>query len=113
MTHPAIESLPVQTVVYGDGQTPVRPGDHIEYRTLLSWWRRKSGRVAYVPGISQLNTDMEFAGMAWVGISGTDGTFRGVRVDADSGRIKKSVRFVSRSNGSDYHRPDDVPTTQW
>ncbi|NML47198.1 hypothetical protein HHL11_25855 [Ramlibacter sp. G-1-2-2] len=103
----------MQPVLYADGETQVRPGDHIEYRTALTLWQRKAGRVSYVPGVSQLNAEMEFAGLAWVGIASMDGKFRGVLVDPATRRLKKSVRFVARTDGTNYGQPDDMPTTQW
>lgn len=103
----------MQPILYADGETPVQPGDHIAYRTALTWWRWRPGRISYVPGISQLNAEMEFAGLAWVGIFGRDGKFRGVLVDRDTQRLKKSVQFVSRSDGTGYESPADLPTTQW
>jgi hypothetical protein len=56
---------------------------------------------------------MEHSGLAWVGISGDDGTFRGVLVDPDTKKLKHSVRFVKRSTGGEYLSPHDIKDDEW
>ena len=103
----------MKLVVYSDGSTPVQPGDFVEYRSWLSLWVPRRGRVSYVPGVSQFNSDMEHGGLSWVGISGEDGTFRGVLVDPESAGIKHSIRFIARTDNSKYLQPNDIPASQW
>ena len=45
---------------------------------------------------------MEHNGLQWVGVSGVDGTFRGVLVEPGRGHIRHSVRFRARSDGSKF-----------
>lgn len=81
-------------VFYSDGTTQVIPGDHVSARDLLF---RKEGRVAYVPGVSKRNRELEHGGLSWVGIRFERGSVTGVLVDPDSGCLKKSVRFLCRA----------------
>jgi hypothetical protein len=103
----------MKAVVYADGSTPVQPGDFVEHRSWLSLWRVRRSRVSYVPGISPPNQEMEYGGLSWVGLSGEDGTFRGVLVDPGSGQIKGSIRFLARTDNTKYLQPNDIPASQW
>lgn len=59
-----------RVVTYNDRVTPVQLGDHVLTRV---WFRKRKGRVVYVPGVSALNTNMEYNGLCWVGILLDDG----------------------------------------
>ena len=56
---------------------------------------------------------MEHNGLRWVGVSGVDGTFRGVLVEPDQGHIRRSVRFRARSDESKFLTPDEIPDNEW
>jgi hypothetical protein len=82
------------TVFYADGGTQVMLGDHVSARDLVF---RKEGRIVYVPGLSRRNREFEHGGLCWVGIRFEGGAITGVIVDPDSNRLKRGVRFLSRS----------------
>jgi hypothetical protein len=84
-------------VTYADGTTPVLPGDRVSVRFFL---RRRPGEIIYVPGISKRRSTYEHSGLTWVGVSLPDGWAVGEIVLPETGRLKKSVRFVSRGSES-------------
>jgi hypothetical protein len=84
-------------VVYADGITPVLPGDRVSVRWLF---RRRSGEVIYVPGISKRRGTYEHNGLTWVGVSLPQGWAIGEIVLPDTGRLKASVRFLGRGTES-------------
>lgn len=69
-----------RVVTYNDRVTPVQLGDHVLTRV---WFRKRKGRVVYVPGVSALNTNMEYNGLCWVGIRLDDGGFVSTVVDPE------------------------------
>jgi hypothetical protein len=103
----------INPVLYADKKTHVEVGDAVVYRAMLTPWRRRNGRVSYVPGISKFNPEMEYNGLAWIGVAGDDGRFRGVLVDPESNCVKRSVQFVARSQDGNYVKPEDIPASQW
>ena len=66
-----------------------------------------------MPGISSPHDQMETENLSWVGVSGEDGTFRGVVVDPESKKLKKSVRFTARTTGPDFITPHDIKEEDW
>jgi hypothetical protein len=58
--------MPVQ---YFEAGTDVRLGNRVELRVLF---RRRSGRVVHIPGISPMNPEFEYNTMRWVGIRHDD-----------------------------------------
>jgi hypothetical protein len=82
-------------ILYADGVTQVMLGDHISARDLLF---RKEGRVVYVPGISKKNRELEHDGLTWIGIRFKGGSISGAVVDPETSCLKKSVRFLARSD---------------
>src|SRR5215471_45428 len=100
------------TIRYADGQT-VLLGDHILYKSMLFWRGWKPGRVSYVPGASPIHPEMEHNNLSWLGISGDDGTFRGMLVDPKTYAISKKLRFVKRSDGTPYLTPDQIKPKDW
>lgn len=82
-------------VFYNGGEIEVRLGDKISAKDFLL---RKNGRVCYVPGISQVNKELEHDGMAWIGIRFDSGSMGGAYIDEKSHCVKKSVRFIEHSN---------------
>jgi hypothetical protein len=103
----------VKRIVYPRCGTEVLLGDHVLYRSQLFWWRWKRGRISYVPGVSALHPEMEHSGLTWVGVSGNDGTFRGILVEPDVGRIQRTVRFEARSDGTPFLSPHKIPANEW
>lgn len=88
-----------QLVVYSDGITAVRPGDVVTCRAWIWLFRKKVGRVVYVPGISRRHGGMEHGGMSWIGTKFDDGTVIGTAVDPETKILRKSVQFVRRADG--------------
>ena len=87
------------TVMYADSDLPVLPGDRISIRLLF---RRRDGRVVYVPGISPVNREFEYNGMRWVGIRLADKSLVATPVLSKTGALKKKIRLIAR----DANRPD-------
>jgi hypothetical protein len=101
-----------QGVCYANGEA-VMEGDHVSYKSMLFWRGWKPGRISYVPGVSQPHPEMEHDGLTWVGVSGDNGTFRGVLVDPDTHTIAESVKFLRRSDGTPYLTPDQIKPEEW
>jgi len=66
-----------------------------------------------VPGISPSHPEMDGDPIGWVGVSGEDGTFRGVHVDPETSVLKNTVKFEGRSTNDDYLRPKDIKDEEW
>lgn len=98
----AFEAL--NCVRYFDSEQPVRLGDHVSLRVLL---RTRAGRVAYLPGVSPENPEIDFGGLFRVGID-FDGGFVTCHVDPDSLELKKGISFVER----DANAVPEVPSTE-
>jgi hypothetical protein len=91
---PARESLMAGRVVtYRDRVTPVQLGDHVLTRV---WFRKRSGRVVYVPGISAFNSNMEYNGLCWVGIRLDIGGFVSTVVDPTGAYLRHKETLVKR-----------------
>ena len=80
-------------VTYNDRVTPVQLGDHVESRV---WFRKRKGRVVYVPGVSPLNKNMEYNGLCWVGIRLEDGSFVSTVVDPDGAYLRHKEALIRR-----------------
>lgn len=81
-------------ITYYDRTTQVQLGDKVETKV---WFRRRSGRIAYVPGISLINVEFEHDGLRWVGIRLENGSIVATVVDPKGDYIlKKSLKFVER-----------------
>lgn len=80
-------------VTYADGTTEVRLGDRA---SLSVWFRRRTGRVVYLPGISKMNPEFEYNGMRWVGIRLGDQSLVATPVLVPTERLKAEIRFVAR-----------------
>ena len=59
------ESSGTAQIYYSDRTTLVMLGDFVKTRI---WFRKRYGRIVYVPGYSRLNPEMERDGLKWVGI---------------------------------------------
>lgn len=88
---------------YCDSDIEVRLGDHVEIKV---WFRKRSGRVVYVPGLSPLNTQFEYNGMRWVAIR-TERMIIGTVVKYQTETLKPKVKFIRRDGGSFEEAPDD------
>ena len=84
-----------KTIFYFGGTIEVQLGDEVSARDFLF---RRNGRIAYLPGVSKKNSNMEHGGLSWVGIRFQRGTFIGTIVDPETFQLKKSVRFFQRSS---------------
>jgi hypothetical protein len=94
-------------VTYSDKQTTVQLGDHVETRV---WWRKKKGRVVYVPGVSPKNPEMERDGLTWVGIRLEEGGFVSTVVDPTGHFLVKKERLLRRDpEGVAELNPDEDP----
>jgi hypothetical protein len=101
-----------RVITYSDRVTPVQLGDHVETRV---WWRKRRGRVVYVPGISAVNHEMERDGLTWVGIRLDEGSFVSTVVDPDGRFLRKNEKLLARDSKAfaelkpdeDAHGPDD------
>jgi hypothetical protein len=82
-----------RVVTYIDRVTPVQLGDHVLTRI---WFRKRKGRVVYVPGVSALNTNMEYNGLCWVGIRLDDGGFVSTVVDPKDAYLRHKEVLVER-----------------
>lgn len=97
---PAFRAL--NCVRYFDSEVPVQLGDRVKLRVLL---RRTEGRVAYLPGVSPTNPQIDFGGLFRVGIATSDGGFVSCHVDPDSLGLKRGVVLLRR----DPSAPPAVP----
>jgi hypothetical protein len=84
-------------IKYSDQATDVNLGDRVAIRV---WFRRRVGRVVYVPGISALNPELEFNGMRWVGIRLENSALLATPVLSKVGALKKKVRFIARDTSA-------------
>lgn len=81
-------------IAYAGGAPSVELGDQVSAR---HWFRRRFGRVMYVPGVSKRVGSFEHNGLTWVGIAFADGTVIGSVVDPETRRLQQSVRFLGRA----------------
>lgn len=70
-------------------------GDHVETR---DFFRKVTGRVVYVPGISPKHPDMEHHGLVYVGIQVPSGPLLATLVNPETFRLKKKVRLLERDS---------------
>ena len=79
--------------MYFDGTTEVRLGDQVTTRILF---RRRIGRVVYVPGISAPNPEFENKGLRSVGIRLVDDSLVATVVRPKTGALKEKIVFLRR-----------------
>ena len=85
-----------RTITYRDRVTPVQLGDHVQTRI---WWRRRRGRVIYVPGVSRLDPRMEFNGLTSVAIRlERDWGILSTVVDPKGAFLIKNERLIRRDS---------------
>lgn len=80
---------------YFDGATEVQVGDRV---TLKVWFRKRIGRIVYVPGICAFNPEFEYNGMKWVGIRLQDRSLVATPILIASGNLKKKIKFIERDS---------------
>ncbi len=98
------DPLPVR---YCQSGAEVRLGDHVETSVLF---RKKRGRIIYVPGISRPNEDMEHDGLVRVGIQIVNGPFIAEVVNPQTFSLRKNVLFLNRDSGGFTElAPEDRP----
>ena len=79
--------------MYFDRRTEVRIGDRVTTRVLF---RRRAGRVVYVPGISDPNPEFENNGLRWIGIRLEDDSLVASVVRPKTGALKQKIIFLQR-----------------
>jgi hypothetical protein len=86
------------TIFYNDKVTPIAIGDVIEFRggfTLL--FKKFSGQVFYIPGLSKKNSSYERDGLCWVGINLPEKAKVLCLIDPDTNSLmKRDVKFIRR-----------------
>ena len=80
-------------VTYSDGATEVSLGDRV---SVSIWFRRRTGRVVYLPGVSRLNPEFEYNGMRWVAIRLDDKSLVATPVLVPTERLKAKIWFAAR-----------------
>jgi hypothetical protein len=78
-------------------------GDRVE---ISVWFRRRTGRVVYLPGTSPHNSEFEYGGLRWVAIR-TEKMIIGNLVDPRTEVLKKKVKFTGRDDSAFEAPPDD------
>ncbi len=94
-------------ITYHNSDTKILIGDHVEFKTAWLFWRGwQKGRIEYVPGISPQKADMEHNGLTWVCVC-AEGMKLGVIVNPETQQLKKSVRFIKRTDDELKETPKD------
>ena len=83
------------SVRYFDGVTEVQLGDQVGLRVLF---KKRTGRIVYIPGISAFNPEFEYNGLRWVGIRLPDRSLVAMIVLPETGNLQKRVKFLGRDN---------------
>lgn len=90
---------------YETGES-VAIGDYVELRTWIELWLKKhTGRVIFVPGISEHNSSLEYDGLKWVSIRYAGETETGVLVHPETG-VLKGIKFIRRADDELTSTPD-------
>lgn len=93
---------------YHNSDVEVLVGDHVEFKTWIAFWRGWiPGRVYYVPGRSPMNDELEHNGLTWVGIGYGNGEQTGIVVTPETQQLRRTVRFVRRSDDGFVETPKD------
>jgi hypothetical protein len=82
-------------VRYFDGSTDVHLGDRV---ALKLFFKERTGRVVYVPGISAFNAEFEYDGMKWVGVRLDDRSLVATPILTKTGSLKKKIKFIGRDS---------------
>lgn len=89
---------------YFASEVPVQLGDHVTLRVLF---RRREGRVTYLPGVTSPRSQIDFGGLFRVGVTTPRGWFIGCHVDPDSLDLKKGIALVRRDSSPTPAVPSD------
>jgi hypothetical protein len=90
-------------ICYAGSDVAVRLGDQVEIKV---WFKRRRGRIVYVPGLSPLNTQYEFNGLRWIAIR-THNMLIGSIVHPQTEALKRKVKFIQRDDSPFDRAPDD------
>lgn len=85
-------------VYYYDGSERVLLGDYVTSRIVF---KRRPGRVVYLPGVSPFNLEFQHDNLTWVGVHTEDGYLVGSLIDPETHRLQKKVRLVRRAQPGD------------
>ena len=96
----------MEPIRYSDGDTDVRLGDHVTYKSMFFWRDWKPGRVSYIPGQSPARPELERNGR-WIGVTGDNGTYRGFVVDPTSFRVPPTIKFQRRADEKARERDEE------
>jgi hypothetical protein len=92
------------SIQYFDKAHEVKLGDRV---SVTVFWRKRIGRIVYVPGISAFNPEFEYNGMRWVGIRLEDRSLIATPVLRKTQTLKRRVKFVEGdSSWCDLIAPD-------
>jgi hypothetical protein len=80
---------------YFDGDTEVQLGDRVALKVLF---KKRVGRIVYVPGISAFNAEFEYNGMKWAGIRLEDRSLVATPILTATGNLKKKIKFIERDS---------------
>ena len=80
-------------VRYFGGEVEVQLGDRV---SVSVWFRRRVGRVVYVPGLSRVNPEFEYNGLQWAGVRLQNKALLSTIVRTSTGCLMKSVKFIQR-----------------
>ena len=80
-------------MTYADLKTEALLGDVVRMRRIIRW---HFGRVAYLPGVSPLNPELEHSGLKWVGIRFDDESITGALVIPEINALKPNIQFIRR-----------------
>jgi hypothetical protein len=83
------------SIRYFDNVTEVQLGDRVALRLLF---KKRTGRIVYVPGISPFNPEFEYNCLRWVGIRLPDRSLAALIVLPDTGNLQKKVKFIERDS---------------
>jgi len=78
---------------YFGSEEVVALGDHVALRV---FFRKTSGRVTYLPGVSRPRSEIDFGGLLRIGVQEQSGAFVAIHVDPETLEVKKGLRFVRR-----------------
>ncbi len=99
------EAVPqLNRIHYYCSQEAVELGDHIIYK---SFFRRKTGRVVYLPGVSKRLSQIDYGGLFSIGIHTSYGGFTAMSIDPDSLQLRRSVSLIRRDGQNIPSHPTD------
>lgn len=85
------------SVKYFGSEVDVQLGDRVSVRV---WFRKRCGRVVYLPGVSPRNSEFDYNGLQWAGIRLDDGSLLASVVRFSTGSLKRKVKFIKRDGSA-------------